>query len=382
MKEYDVFISHSTADAQITKDIVEYLEGLGVRCWISSRDIPHGASWPNEITKGIERCRLFLLVLSSNSNSSKHVEREIVLAEEAHLEFMPFVIENIVPSHSIKYFFGNKQWINAFEHGMEISLNKLYHSIHNVLKTKTDSTNSQVHVPSPKETKPVEKLAKGSHLQHQYRIAGLEELLEIGIDSQIVEDETRRLDFDDYEGLTEESAGTPEQWIEIWDNHPEFWRVLLFNNKIVGYFLFTFLDEENFEKLKAGQLGDSDITDDIIINVDNFECQFGDNYCYFMDVVIEKEHRIRGSKMLFDAFVNQLIYFAENGIFITELCAIGYTRQGDALCKKIGMDFISSHPSLNDIYNIYSLRLIPFPKDSFFAKNYPKLQELYDDSGS
>ena len=381
MKKYDIFISHSSADAKVAADIVNFLEEQGIKCWISSRDIPHGANWPNEISKGIESCKIFLLVLSSNSNDSRHVEREIVLADEAHLEFMPFVTEDITPNHSIRYFFGKKQWINAFESSMEDSLSKLCTSVKNILKLEANTAEPKM-LNVPPKTQQTDEPSNQSSPQQGYRVAGLDELLEIGIDSQVVENETRRLDFADYEGLTEESAGTPEQWMEVWENHPEFWRVLLFNDEIVGYFLFIFLDGHNIEKLKNGQLEDSDITNEIIISVDDYECHFGKNYCYFMDVVIEKKHRIRGSKMLFDAFINQLIFFAENGIFIWELCAVGYTKQGDALCRKMGMDFVSRHPTLNEIYNIYSLTLIPFPQESYLAKHYPRLQELYKTTNS
>ena len=41
----DVFISYSTKDRPLAESLVNFLEGHGFSCFISSRDIPLGATW-------------------------------------------------------------------------------------------------------------------------------------------------------------------------------------------------------------------------------------------------------------------------------------------------------------------------------------------------
>ena len=45
----DLFISHSTADAETAQVLVRDFENRGITCWIAPRDIPMGSSYQNEI---------------------------------------------------------------------------------------------------------------------------------------------------------------------------------------------------------------------------------------------------------------------------------------------------------------------------------------------
>lgn len=68
--ERDVFICHRTAepDQDVADAICTRLEERGLRCWIAPRNILAGSqNYERDILKGVENCRLFLLVSSFKS---------------------------------------------------------------------------------------------------------------------------------------------------------------------------------------------------------------------------------------------------------------------------------------------------------------------------
>ena len=77
---YDVFISHSSEDKLIAEAVCNRLESAGVRCWIAPRDIRPGEAWSAAILRGIEVCRVMVLVFSDHANESPHVRREVAHA--------------------------------------------------------------------------------------------------------------------------------------------------------------------------------------------------------------------------------------------------------------------------------------------------------------
>lgn len=76
--EYDVFISFSTADEEITKPIWQALCSNGLRVFWSDSTLKKevGNSWFEVIEKSLERSRHMLLICSNNSMNSKWVQRE------------------------------------------------------------------------------------------------------------------------------------------------------------------------------------------------------------------------------------------------------------------------------------------------------------------
>ena len=53
----DVFISYSTKDRPLAESLVNFLEGHGFSCFISSRDIPLGATWAPYIIDALEEIK-------------------------------------------------------------------------------------------------------------------------------------------------------------------------------------------------------------------------------------------------------------------------------------------------------------------------------------
>jgi TolB-like protein/Flp pilus assembly protein TadD len=123
--ESKVFISHSSKDKVIADVICKQLESAGIKCWIAPRDIEAGSDWTEGIIRGIDSCRVFVLVFSGNANVSEHVRREVAKAFTLGLAVIPFRIENVEPRGSLAYFLGTVHWLNAITPPLERHLEAL-----------------------------------------------------------------------------------------------------------------------------------------------------------------------------------------------------------------------------------------------------------------
>jgi len=108
-----VFISHSSKDKPTADAICNHLESAGIRCWIAPRDIAFGADWTEGIMRGIDSCRVFVLVFSENANDSEHVRREVAKAFSLGLAVIPFRTDPVSPSRSLGYYLETVHWLDA-----------------------------------------------------------------------------------------------------------------------------------------------------------------------------------------------------------------------------------------------------------------------------
>jgi protein-histidine pros-kinase len=108
-----VFISHSSKDRPIADAICNHLESAGIRCWIAPRDIAFGSDWTEGILRGIDSCRVFVLIFSENANDSEHVRREVAKAFSLGLAVIPFRTEPVSPNRSLGYFLETVHWLDA-----------------------------------------------------------------------------------------------------------------------------------------------------------------------------------------------------------------------------------------------------------------------------
>ena len=113
-KIYDAFISFSSLDQKVAEGVCGYLEGNGIRCFVSYRDIPKGAIWADAIFKAVSRSRLMVAVFSKDFNDSKFTQNEITLASKFGVPIVPFRIRPDEPTGGIGFFFANLNWIDAF----------------------------------------------------------------------------------------------------------------------------------------------------------------------------------------------------------------------------------------------------------------------------
>lgn len=109
------FISHADEDALIAYELATHLERRGIACWVAPRDVTPGRDYAAEIVAGIERCGVFVLLLSSEANRSAFVRREVERAASKNKPMFPVRIENVAPEPALEFFISSSHWIDALE---------------------------------------------------------------------------------------------------------------------------------------------------------------------------------------------------------------------------------------------------------------------------
>lgn len=134
---HDVFVSHSSKDKEATERICTALEQAGIRVWMAPRDILPGHDWGGSIIKAINTSRAMVLILSTASNNSPQVRREVERAVSKNVGIIPVRIENIVPTESMEYFLGTTHWLDAFGPALDSQLEKLVATVRGMVATAT-----------------------------------------------------------------------------------------------------------------------------------------------------------------------------------------------------------------------------------------------------
>ena len=138
MTHHDVFISYSTLDKPISDAVCAALEGHGIRCWVAPRDITPGQDWSDAIIDAIAGCRVCLLILSTASNQSDQVKREVQNAVSEAKPILPFRIEDVALSKHMRYFIGTPHWLDALTPPMERHLQKMVETVSGLIAALDD----------------------------------------------------------------------------------------------------------------------------------------------------------------------------------------------------------------------------------------------------
>src|SRR3990172_1527691 len=110
---HDVFISYSTEDKPTADAVCATLEANRMRCWVAPRDVLPGEDYAESLVRAINESRLMVLVLSSKSNDSPHVMREVERAANRRLPIIPLRIEDVKLSGSMEFFISRTHWLDA-----------------------------------------------------------------------------------------------------------------------------------------------------------------------------------------------------------------------------------------------------------------------------
>jgi len=141
---HDVFISYSRKDISIAEAVCERLEDSSINCWMTPRDVTTSTSWEEAIFNAIESSKLMVLVLSSHSNNSPQVVREVCSAVGQGVSVIPFRIEDMPPSGAMNYFLSTVRWFDALTPPLEDHLDKLAETIHRRLDIITQAVHEPV----------------------------------------------------------------------------------------------------------------------------------------------------------------------------------------------------------------------------------------------
>jgi hypothetical protein len=92
MSQAQIFISHSSTDADHASELAKILRTKGFKPWLAKFDIALGSNFAEEITRAIKESGHFIVLLSKNSIASPHVKREVSIAVDKGIPLLPVII--------------------------------------------------------------------------------------------------------------------------------------------------------------------------------------------------------------------------------------------------------------------------------------------------
>ena len=92
MPDYDVFISYSRSDEMVVRRIYDVLESAGIEVWFDEYEIQSGENWEALIQHAINSANNLVVIISSHSASSTHVQDEIAYAESHGKLIIPVLV--------------------------------------------------------------------------------------------------------------------------------------------------------------------------------------------------------------------------------------------------------------------------------------------------
>lgn len=140
---FDIFISYSSKDKPAADAACAVLEANGIRCWIAPRDVMPGQEYGAAIMEAIERCRVMVLIFSSNANESPQIRREIERAVKEGVTIIPLRIEEVEPTKAVAYFLGAIHWLDALTPPFERHLQRLAETVKAILQAKTTQSSNK-----------------------------------------------------------------------------------------------------------------------------------------------------------------------------------------------------------------------------------------------
>jgi len=129
---HDVFVSFKSDDKIFAERIYEVLEARGIRCWISSRDVPAGTNYQNQIRRAIRNCRVLLLIYSKNAQASTEIPNEIALAKQDKKVILPVQIDDVKPDDTFGYNLVTIQILdvhNNFDNNFDAHIERIFSEV-------------------------------------------------------------------------------------------------------------------------------------------------------------------------------------------------------------------------------------------------------------
>jgi hypothetical protein len=93
IKSLRIFFSYSTDDKEIVGKIKLYLEEMGFEVFLAHEDISPCEEWQDEIIKNLQRCDIFIPLLTDNFMKSEWTNQEIGIAVDANKFIIPLQVD-------------------------------------------------------------------------------------------------------------------------------------------------------------------------------------------------------------------------------------------------------------------------------------------------
>jgi hypothetical protein len=125
----EVFISYSRRDSAEVQRIAHHLESNGVSVWVDTDEIEGGTNYGLKISRGIQSCKVLMLMCSNAAMQSRNVKQEIQLAWRYERPYVPLLLEPINFPEQVEYWLEGWQWIEVLGASPERWLPKVMRSL-------------------------------------------------------------------------------------------------------------------------------------------------------------------------------------------------------------------------------------------------------------
>lgn len=106
-----VFISYHHSKLDVAEHIAAYFQRRGIATWYAPRDVHPGRDWDTAISDAIRSSSALVLLFCSDADASRHVKRELSLADSARVPVYWLRLERVEPD-KLGYFLSATQWID------------------------------------------------------------------------------------------------------------------------------------------------------------------------------------------------------------------------------------------------------------------------------
>lgn len=123
-KKYDVFISYSHEDKHVADSVCRYLDDNNISYFLDKEAIKPASDWLATLAESIQRCKIFLILISKYSFKSEYSMMELQYAYSERIEYnisiLPYLIDEGISQDmfppSVKMMLNSIQWISMSDH--------------------------------------------------------------------------------------------------------------------------------------------------------------------------------------------------------------------------------------------------------------------------
>jgi TIR domain len=160
MPARDLFISHSSGDAEVARALRAILDEAGYTSWMAPDDIVGTGTWTEQILAAIADSKAMLILVSAASNKSQHVSREVNLALGKGRPVLPIRIEDVAPGGSLEYLLSLLQRVDAFPPPMAVHRDRILRQIDTIIERprptgSSTAATAPTSTPDPTPAQPV-----------------------------------------------------------------------------------------------------------------------------------------------------------------------------------------------------------------------------------
>jgi TIR domain len=134
----DIFISHSSKDAELCDSLCSYFEEREIKCWMGPRDTAVGKNYAESIVNAIRNAKLMIVLFSKNANKSKHVAYEVERASHYNLHIVPFKVDDSLPTNKLELFLSSVHRLEVKNGNPGSYFHELYEKCTEMLKNEPE----------------------------------------------------------------------------------------------------------------------------------------------------------------------------------------------------------------------------------------------------